>query len=552
MMRLGTLALVVGLWLSACSSMDPQAGRPGGDETGNGLAAIVVDRQGKPCAGALVRVRPSWYLRQGRDSSDLAHGIVDLRSDGQGHVRIDGLPTGSYRVEVSDSLQGILATAEVDSSITDLGTLVQAPLGTLTGTVALSGKTPAHLQLWGVERDGWTDSLGNFSLSGLPSGTLRLRAGAKGDDSLLGEAVVALPAGFVATAALSSLPSDPQTWDHAALVDVRTTSAGAGVSEDLLNVPVLVRLNASNFPFDQASRDGSDLAARTLSGAPLALEISWWDPTSSQGCAWVRLDTLRANSVGTFRLVWGAGTAPHRGVYDTASGWSGVWHLARTYWDAAGRLRTPDATAWGQDAFLSGAGLGSAVTGPGVLFSQSGDAMTAGAKGQQFGRRSFTWESWVRVGQGNVILMERSNGDTTWDHGESRILLGDARYGLHGTGSGLTPCFLTWGNHYAAASWAFPSGTWAHLAVRRTMVGTDSGAVRWFLNGVPDTATSSAYLAEFDNASDSLRWRSGASGGAVALDEMRISRVARSDAWIKFAYESQKPGSTVVSVRGVR
>lgn len=546
-------ALIAFSLLAACSTATEElAGRPGGDETGNGLTALVVDRQGIPVKNQDVSILPLSYLESDSGTApDPSSGILSLRTDSLGILRVDSLPVGTYHLETRDSNQGIIATVTIDSSRQDLGVVQEQPLGSIAGRVALADSVPVRVRVWGSRWITRTDSNGNFAFKDIPSGTLRLIASTK-SDSVLGESVVEVQPGFPTKTTLSNLPPDPNTWDRSAQIEINTTATGAETSESLLGFPVLVRLDATNFPFTQARPDGSDLGAQTLDGKPVPLDVSWWDAQRQTGLAWIRPDTLASQSKRILRLTWGKNSAPHHGAFDTASGWSGVWHMSSLKVDSLGRIRTPDATAWKQDGILRQAGLSQGALSRGILFSSLSDRLVLGSAGVEMGQRSYTWEAWVQVDKGNVILMERSDGDTLWESGEKRIQLGDRRYGLHGNGPGLVPSSLSRlnsnVNFYANYSYDVLPGQWNHLVVRQTAFAGDSVSVKWYVNGIPDTTESVRFLPEKDDRTDSLRIGRCDAVGNLGMEELRLSRVARSDAWIRLSWESQRPGSALVRI----
>ncbi len=297
MTRKTLFSLLACALLAACSGTSQElAGRPGGDETGNGLEAQIVDRQGVPVANALVQIRPSWFLPGDSIRLHSDYGILDLRTTADGHIRIDSLPLGRYVIQSSDSNDGVLVPFETGSGRQDLGSLQRKPLGDVWGQVDLPWRRPARIRAWGLERTAFTDSLGNFRLEQVPSGQLRLLATDSATDSSLGEAEVSLSSGFSTKAPSFVAAASPETWNHHAWVDIRTGSDGAGIGETVRDFALLLRLDDSNFPFSQARPDGSDLAAWNPDGSPIPLEVSAWDPVARRaapGCGWTRFPATR-------------------------------------------------------------------------------------------------------------------------------------------------------------------------------------------------------------------------------------------------------------------
>jgi Concanavalin A-like lectin/glucanases superfamily len=549
---LTTLACL--LVLAACSSTSEElAGRPGGDETGNGLDAVVLDRQGAPVPNALVRVRPSWFLPGDSLQNQIKSGILDLKTGPDGRFHTDSLPLGKYLIESSDSSEGLLMDFEVGPGRRDLGRLQRHPLGDVWGQIELSKHMPACIRAWGLERSTFTDTSGNFKLGSMPPGKLRLLATDSASDSSLGESEVTIDPGFATKAPAFAASVSPETWNHQAWLDINLGSDGANLGGTVRDFAVLVRLDDSNFPFSQTRPDGSDLTAWSLSGKQIPLDIATWDPVGRKASAWIRMDSLQGSTTTSVKLIWGKGARNSQPVFDTARGWGGVWHFSQFLLDPQGHLRSPDATQWKQDAFLQGVGAGIGVISSGLLFTLPSDRVHMGSAGVQMGRHAYTWEAWVKTDKGYVVLMDKGNGDTLWESGEKKVLLGDRKYGMHGTSPGLVPSVLNrlnaTTNDYENFSAEVTPDQWTHLAIRQTMAANDSVAVRWFVNGVADTGTTAPFFPENDDPRDSL-WIGGIqNGGHLAMEELHISSISRSDAWIRLSYLNQMPSSRLVKIR---
>ena len=113
---------------------------------------------------------------------------------------------------------------------------------------------------------------------------------------------------------------------------MNTTVSGAGVDSDVYDFPVLVRLTESNFDFSQAAENGKDIRFTSRNGTPLLHEIEKWDGASRHAAIWVRIDTVYGNdSTQSILMYWGNPDAQDYSnsklVFDTASGFQGVWHL---------------------------------------------------------------------------------------------------------------------------------------------------------------------------------------------------------------------------------
>lgn len=93
-------------------------------------------------------------------------------------------------------------------------------------------------------------------------------------------------------------------------------------------VPLLVRLDSSNFRFEDARDDGADLQISRPDGRPLPLVLRDWDKLSRCASLWVRLDSFRRGRGERLTLSWGH---PDRVVASDPSGtWRGIPDSVRT------------------------------------------------------------------------------------------------------------------------------------------------------------------------------------------------------------------------------
>jgi hypothetical protein len=153
----------------------------------------------------------------------------------------------------------------------------------------------------------------------------------------------------LASACGSAQAADFSAWAHSA--DFRLNTGGVDLAADVADFPVLIRLDSSNFPFEQVKSDGSDVRFAGPGDEPLALEIERWDAARRRAEVWVRVPLLRARTdTASIRMYWGNPQATQgsdgRAVFDTAAGYAGVWHLqGDRIADAAGA--NPDGNSLG-------------------------------------------------------------------------------------------------------------------------------------------------------------------------------------------------------------
>lgn len=196
---------------------------------------------------------------------------------------------------------------------------------------------------------------------------------------------------MAAAPAAWSQAGDFQAWAHAADFRIDTRPQGADVAGDVLEFPLLIRLDSSAFPFAEAKPDGTDLRVSAPDGAALPFEIERWDPVSRRAEVWVRVPLIKGNSdAGFVRLHWGnpqaASASNGKAVFDSAQGWAGVWHLR----DAA--LNDAVGVSASADGSLSQAGEGM-IAGGRQLSGNSGGLAIANGSALNPARTSTNWRS---------------------------------------------------------------------------------------------------------------------------------------------------------------
>lgn len=123
------------------------------------------------------------------------------------------------------------------------------------------------------------------------------------------------------------------TWKYSKQLYLNTSSSGARVSSNVFDFPVLVRLSAANFNFLEAKAGGEDIRFTKPDNTMLPYEIEYWNAEEQEAAIWVKADTVYGNNnTQHIIMVWGksvnASASNSAAVFDTATGFQGVWHLA--------------------------------------------------------------------------------------------------------------------------------------------------------------------------------------------------------------------------------
>jgi hypothetical protein len=341
--------------------------------------------------------------------------------------------------------------------------------------------------------------------------------------------------------------ADLAAWRFSKRLLFNTTASGADVAGSVTNFPALIRLTQSNFNFAEAKANGGDLRFTKADGAPLSYEVERWDSAGGQAEIWVKVDTVYGNdSTHCMTMCWGnpgAGSKSNSAtVFDTTKGFQGVWHLNEPNGlaakDATGNHYdgTPSDTA---PIAVSGAvGLAQKFNGVSSYLQMNG---TAGGKLNFPENGHYTVSAWVYV-------------DTLVDS-MTRMIVGKGhrQYYLKLFSSGLqeqwefTEFIDNIGfqiTHYTPAI----ARSWKYLVGVRDGSNQSlylDGVLVNFSNSVPiGTAPGLRDTTDDVSIGRSMRyvtdWNEGYAFFTGAIDEVRISNVARSADWVRLSYMNQK------------
>jgi hypothetical protein len=327
-------------------------------------------------------------------------------------------------------------------------------------------------------------------------------------------------------ALLQAASAQYQAWQHSGSFFLLTTPEGANLPATATEegFPLLLRLDQNSFDFKQAQTAGGDLRF-AAAGKPLAYQIDTWDAAAGKANIWVRIPTIKGNAHQRIDMFWGKTDAQSessgKAVFNESNGYLSVWHLDNPAKDETGILEGKD------QGTTSAAG----VIGNGRHFEPG--------KGINCGDNITTYPTGSSPHSTEVWFRAEKSGDriVCWGNGEPKavvqLILGKPPHlfmDCYGAGSSLQ------------ADARIPMNEWVH-AIHTCK----SGDSRLYVNGALAGASTNANSPL--NIKSPAKMMIGGWGNYVFngdMDEVRVSKVARSADWVKLQYENQKPIQTVV------
>ena len=337
---------------------------------------------------------------------------------------------------------------------------------------------------------------------------------------------------FAALAAPCALLADIDWTAYAKSFDI--TFPGYTGATTLTNFPVLVRLSSARNKFDYSTcYDGSDLRFSDAEGNLLSHEIDTWN-YGGESLVWVKVPLFNASTKITAHYGYTGDQLPAVTASDVWSAdYVGVWHMKESgvpLAESSGVSTPIDAAAAAVEFGYAGA-IGDAVDMSKVTGGWA-NQMSAADDDDLDGFTDFTMEMWTRQdkwGDSNnpVLLAKRSTSACSY-HWYCKKL-GD---------STRAACMVLSTNGTSTVDKSENStppvlGKWTHQAFVRDTVANHFYS---FVNGASSQTTGNSYgTLPIASTDERLSFGSGNRGVPFPgqIDEVRISRVARSADWIK-------------------
>ncbi|CAM0118755.1 DUF2341 domain-containing protein [Stenotrophomonas thermophila] len=346
-------------------------------------------------------------------------------------------------------------------------------------------------------------------------------------DRLLSRVLLLLAALVALPAAAADANWWQAEWKYRKPITVDAGPQGAGLAGDPGRTPLLLRLHTGNFGFDGTQDAGNDL--RFVSGdgrTVLAHQIEQFDPKLGLALVWVDVPAVSAAAPQTIWMYYGNEKAPASGngqqVFDPD--YTLVYHFAEA--NAPAR----DTTAYGNNAGAVAPPSEGSVIGRGVQLGAAPLPLPASASLAQEAGAPLTVSAWIKPGSNNAAQAIYARRD-----GASELVLGIEN---------RVP-FVQLNGQRRTPAQPIPEGQWAHVALT-----AEKGALQLYLNGrvvaqlsgeLPALTTAPVVGADAPGAVQPLANFEG------ALDELRISRVARPAALLLADATAQGADSRLIS-----
>jgi hypothetical protein len=360
-------------------------------------------------------------------------------------------------------------------------------------------------------------------------------------------------------------------WSGHRDIILNTSATGANVATDVLNFPVLVRLGSQESAIIAAANGGNSIRfSKADDVTPLPYEIEHWSSTAA--AIWVKVDSVKGNNATQkIRMHWGNGSAASESngaaVFDTANGFVAAWHLGNATGTNPRPSAIPDAPSaivrnvtgayqpipgiiGMADSLPGGAGLDTV----GLFGVVRGSRPYIDMRGPYSGYNDLTagasYSIWVNPNtvpgvNGFARFLQMTSTDSVNNPTPANSRLAFLRHSGNGgslavrngqEGGGNTPAI------------AMPAGAWMHLAFSKT----GSGNTKIYVNGdsVHTYTADNSALVNTDRTNTWIgrSWDPANEYLNAKVDNVVLSKVGRTSAWFKLAYQNQKADNALTDI----
>lgn len=523
----------------------------GTSSTDNGkIVGMICRKDNVPAPNTRVSLRSAHF----DPNRDTAVPSIDT-TDSEGNYEFNKLAPGIYTLEAVaiDSRTRALVTSVMvdDSGTTHTSTASLAKPGALEIQVPHCSTASCYIYVPGTSLYGEIRN-GIGYIDSVPAGYIPAVYYA---DRKVPAAIHSVTTGISVIEGATRFIADYSQWNHSRKIVLNTTQSGAGISGNVYNFPVLIRLSESNFDFSQAQSDGRDLRFKKPDDTPLPYEIERWDTEKKRAEIWVKIDTIFGNdNTRFFRMYWGNTSAVSESnsaaVFDTATGFQGVWHLSEE-----NDNNVPDATGNHYDGTSYNMNEASAVTGTvGMARDFDGSSGYISMPSTSDSKLNFP-----QNGTYSISLWACTDTiDTLW-----RAVAGKGHEQYYVQLKCLGENRATWEfvEFHDNLGWEYSedsvppapgSGEWLHIVGVR-----DGQNQRLYINGEEVVDTASVMEGEYprDSGDDftigrhghtvTIPYEQGWSYFDGKIDEVRVTSLALSPDWIRLCYMNQQTDDTL-------
>jgi hypothetical protein len=396
---------------------------------------------------------------------------------------------------------------------------------------------------------------------------------------------------IVAIAASAAVAAPFDAWPQKTVVTVNTSGTGANVAGSVTNYPLLLRITDASL-ISASGTGGARLRFSSMDeSVEYSYEIEYWNNTDT-GIVWVRVPSIPGNTASSqFKIHSGntGASAASNGadVFRPTDGWVAVWHMNKVITAVTDTLKDVTGNNW--HAIPAHVGLDYTFPRTNVVGPAYAGTGNTNAAGRHFNvilsvNDTTAAGGFLSTDAANLTLSAWASSSNQCASGTRQTLIGkyqgtgtgagERQLGLQNAGSGSswaiainpTTYYNTAGaNEFVSSkscagittNLAYIAGTYQGLPASRDVAGAYSSN-RVYING--DSAgsawsTASQTSTQIGRASP-LRIGAGGNTGTPnrwvlgAIDEARISNVARSADWIKLDYETQRSAGNVAVTFG--
>jgi hypothetical protein len=318
----------LGLFLFLFLECSPDiASGTSGSETGNGkIIGCVVDTTGNHLSNVQVQMLPSTY-----DPKKSQDSVLLDTTDNSGNYSFD-CHWGSYTIQtvkLQDRKRSYSDQVNITIDETTLHTdTVKSPGSIIITLPESTSLNKGYFYIPGTTIYSSIDkNTGSVVLDSVPAACISAICYAE-----INSDVIRVIGNNIRVFADSNSMIRFLEWLYSQPVYLNTSSTGVQISKEVTNFPLLLHFSEQNFPFEQASSNGTDLFFTNSRGVPLTYEIEQWSSAERVAAVWVNIDTLLANSDSQHIFIFWGNPSTHEisngaMVFDTAKGFQGVWHF---------------------------------------------------------------------------------------------------------------------------------------------------------------------------------------------------------------------------------